>query len=59
MVPFVGDDGGGGVPGLELPPSTLAEGGKGPPGLQKRDLHLQRSLRTHPDEPQMEPGSGA
>lgn len=58
MVPFVDGDGGGvggGVLGPELPPSTSAEGAKGLPGPQRCDLHLQRCLRTRPDEPQMEP----
>lgn len=58
MVPSVGGDGGGvdgGVLGFELPPSTLAEGGMGLPGLQRRDFHLQCYLRTQPDESQVEP----
>lgn len=53
--PFVDDDGGGdGAPDSESPPSIAAEGVKGPPGLQRCDLHLQRYLRMLSDEPRME-----
>lgn len=59
MAPSVGGgDGGGvdgGVIGLELPPSTLAEDGMGLPGLQRPDFHLQCCPRTQPDESQVEP----
>ena len=57
----MGGDGGGaggGVLGPESPPSTLAEGGKGRPGLQRCGLRLQCHRRTRPDEPRMEPSSG-
>ena len=58
MVPSVCGGGvGGGVPGPESPPSTSAEGVKGPLGLLRCDLHLQCCLRTQ--MPQMEPSSGA
>lgn len=56
MVPSVGGDGGGdGAPDSESPPNIAAEGVKGPPGLQRSDLHLQRCLRIPSDEPLMEP----
>lgn len=59
MVPSAGDGGGGdGGSGPELPPSTSAEGVKGRPGLQRSDPHLQRCLRTQPDEPPTELLSG-
>lgn len=62
MIPFVGGGGDGGgdcVLGSELPPSTLAEDGRGLSGLQRCDLQLQSCLHTRTDEPQMEPHSGA
>lgn len=58
MVPSVGGDGGGvdgGVLGLELPPSTLADDGMALPGLQRCDFHLQCCLRRQPDVSQVEP----
>lgn len=52
----MGDDGGGGggAPDSESPPSIAAEGVKGPPGLQRCDLHLQCCIRMASDEPRME-----
>lgn len=52
----MGGDGGGddGAPDSESPPNTAAEGVKGPPGLRRSDLHLQRCLRMPSDEPLME-----
>lgn len=60
MVPVVGDDGGGGgaVPDFERFPSTLAEGGKGQPGLLRHDLQFQCLRCIGPDDVQMEPSSG-
>lgn len=44
----------GGVLDPELPPSTSAEGGRGPPGPRRRDPHRLWRSHTRPDEAQVE-----
>lgn len=51
MAPFVGGDD---APDSESPPSKVAECVKGPPGLQRSDLHLQHCLHMSSDEVLME-----